>query len=198
MGQMTYFASADARAQATGMFIEPYGQSWPDLADILTKIYQDRMAVLPFLPPNWLGLVMQEHGKDGNVLIPIKPRNILGLRSSAAPAWLDTQEKEDAWGAPAQTANDAVAQYAADKADEGYAELQQLYADADYWNTLYSVATSLASPVTMFSDGLKQAGQGAADFGQNIAKGAMYLGIAAVIGIVAFKVVGKQGRRARR
>lgn len=194
---MTYFPSADARAQATGMYIEPYGQSWPDLAPILTKIYQERMAQLPFLPPNWLGLVMLEHGVDGNILIPIRPRNALGLRSTAAPGWLDTQQKEDAWSGPAKTAVDAINQYAAGKASEGRVQLERLYADSDYWSTLLSLAQTVGTPVTMFSDGVKKLGEGASDFGQQIATGAMYLGIAGVIGIVAFKALGPKRRRSR-
>lgn len=191
---MTYFATPDARAQATGMYIEPYAGTWPDLADILTKIYQDRMSQLPFLPPGWLNNVMLEHGKDGNVLIPILPRNALGLRSSAAPAWLDTQEKEDAWSGPAKTAVSAVSSYAANQAAIGQAQLQQLYDDSAYWDSVYNIAVAAASPITFFSQGLAQAGQGAAQFGQNIATGAMYLGIAAVAGIVLFKVLGKKAR----
>lgn len=135
-----------------GMYTLQYGKTWPELATLLSKLYADKVASMPWLPQNWLATVSALHnGPNGEIMVPA-PTSATYSGGKGIP-WLDTPEKRQWWDALANTARSIITKYADKKAAEGRIELEKAYAAADFWNVgmgmrIINAAQVLAAPVT--------------------------------------------------
>lgn len=144
---------SDPRADL-GVFVQPgLATAWPELRDILGRIYSDKVQTLPWIPRDWLGRVQALEKANTGALVRIAgPFN-------GAPTWADSAAKQAAWSAIADQANSAVYQYSIGKAAAGRAELETLYAKAAFWNSAYSIAVAIRDlPANLVGGALSGAG----------------------------------------
>ena len=125
-----------------GMVILQYGDRWPELRDILEKIYVEKAADIPWFPSGWLARVQALHGFDSMLLLPSTSRN------SPAISFLDTPAKKQWWDEFHDIANKALLAYADGQAAAGRKIVDAANADAAFWDRAYRIAVVLASPVT--------------------------------------------------
>ncbi len=160
--------SEAALVPTLGMYALPYASTWPELSDQLARMYQDRARDIAWLPSDWLELVLGLHGRNSEVLIPA-PSNTSGV---GAISFLKTPEQKAWWDDFAHRAEVIVSNYAAGQAALGRQQLDQLYADAAFWNT--GVGASLI--------GFQQAAYSVADAAKAIASNP-FKSIATVAGL---------------
>lgn len=117
---------------------------WPELGVKLRAIFADRVATLPWVPADWSDHVAQViAGGDAVRLLPLRGD---GTAPVPFPSWLTASSARlGAWNDIAAITNQAVAAYAATKADEGRAVLDAAYADAAFWDRLYRIDVAIAS-----------------------------------------------------
>lgn len=128
---------------AYGMYAEPYATVYPDLSDSLATMYANQVALINWLPANWLSNVMALHGQNGEILIPA-PAGV-----TPPIPWLDTADKIAWWNQFNQMAEAAIQAYAADQAAQGALLMQQAADDIAFWDEAYNIATVAALPVTV-------------------------------------------------
>lgn len=125
-----------------GMMILPYGDRWPELRDILGKIYVEKASDIPWLPAGWLAQVQALHGLGSMLLLPSTSLN------TPAVSFLDTPAKRQWWDEFHTAANNALLAYADGQAAAGRKIVAAANADAAFWDRAYRIASVLASPVT--------------------------------------------------
>ncbi len=146
---MTVPANYDTYAQGLHLTLamEPQpgtADGYPELVTLLSNIYADRVSKLPFVPSTWLAAVLREHGKDGNLLLPLPPRMADGTTKSDLPPWLHTSAAIDAWEQIWHIAQSAEQQYLTGQLEAGRAILDKAYANAAFWDALYKAAQTAA------------------------------------------------------
>lgn len=133
----------DDTVSRLGMMILPYGDRWPELRDILGKIYVERAADIPWLPADWLAQVQRLHGSNSILLLPSTSLNtppVSFLKTSAQKQW---------WDEFHTVANNALLAYADNQAATGRKIMADANANAEFWDRAYRIAVVLASPVTL-------------------------------------------------
>lgn len=133
--------------QAQGLDLRNnYAQTWPELPGLINSIFA-RIAKLPFVPSDWLGFAQaaQAQALANGGLVQLYPA-IGGLGLNAGiPAWLKLDDGSAAlWQDIYRDMNAAVAQFAAGKAVQGAAALQQLRDNAAYWNKVAETGSRAA------------------------------------------------------
>jgi hypothetical protein len=113
------------------MYPMPYATVWPELATQLAELYK-KAANIPWIPSTWLPTVLSLNGKNGQILVPA-PTTISG--DLVGVSWIQSAEQKAWWNDFNKRANAVISAYAAQKQEEGRAELERLYADAEFWNT---------------------------------------------------------------
>jgi hypothetical protein len=113
-----------------GMYALPYATVWPDLATQLLALYRDQVQYMPWLPAGWYDSVAALHGQNGYILIPGP-----AIYSGSPLPFLTTPDQVSFWTSFNQAAASIISQYAAGQQAAGAAALQQLYANAAFWNT---------------------------------------------------------------
>ena len=137
---------ADSLLKKYGVYTQPYGTVWPELTAALTKLYQNRLANVPWLPRDWVNVILGSvHGRNGNIAtIAPSTANYNGGRGAD---FLDTPEKKQWWDELAAATSKAIMAFAAKKSAEGQIELQAAYDDIAFWDSAYKIANFLAAPV---------------------------------------------------
>ncbi len=111
------------------------GQAWPDLKNLLDRLYGDRAARIPWLPKGWLQSVRDLQAANPTNLIRVTP----GV-GPLSPVFCDTEAKKNLWQELYKATDAAVFKYAQGKLAEGKADMEAAYADSDFWNRAYSIA----------------------------------------------------------
>jgi len=132
----------DQTVSQLGMMILPYGDRWPELRDILGKIYAERAADIPWLPPGWLARVQALHGTNSMLLLPSTSLN------TPPVSFLKTPDQKAWWDDFHTRANNALTAYANNQAAAGWKIVADANADAVFWDRAYNLAVVLAAPVT--------------------------------------------------
>lgn len=129
-------------AYTLGMRPQPgLASGYPALAGKMDRIYADRVAKLPWVPPTWLEAVRAVQAKNPSDLIrPTPGFNALGSRGADAPSFADTEDKLKVWHTIYAVHNDAINAYAKRMQDEGASKLAALHADAAFWDGAYKLA----------------------------------------------------------
>lgn len=129
-------------AYTLGVWLRPgMATAYPDLVRMLNRIYQDKVAKLPWIPPSWWDAITQLGAKNPGALIqPTSAINARGTRNVDAPSWADSPEKEAAWQEIFDSVNRAVSAYGKKMSEEGANELSGLYAAAAFWDASYKLA----------------------------------------------------------
>jgi hypothetical protein len=132
----------DKAAYMLGVFPQPgLATGYPDLVGKLNRIYVDRVAKLPWVPPTWLAAVQAIQAKNpGDLIKPTPGYDGRGARGAMAPSFADTDAKLDVWHTIYTTVNEAIVAYAKRQQEEGASELAGLYADAAFWDGAYKLA----------------------------------------------------------
>ena len=143
-------------AYTLGMRPQPgLATGYPSLVGKLDRIYADRVAKLPWVPPTWLEAVRAVQAKNpGDLIRPTPAYNGAGARSNMAPSFADTDEKLKVWDTIYTVHNDAIVAYAKRMQEEGEAELNALYADAQFWDAAYKVARLVRDAPGMIISGV--------------------------------------------
>jgi len=137
---------ADGLLKNYGVYTHPYGTVWPELTAALTKLYRNRLASVPWLPRNWISVIMGSvHGANGNIAI-IAP-STANYNGGRGADFLDTPEKKQWWDELAASSSKTLMAFAANKAAEGQAELEEAYDDAAFWDSAYKIQNLLRSPL---------------------------------------------------
>jgi hypothetical protein len=117
---------------------------------MLRVMYQDRFAKLPFVPAGWFDEINKIHGTNISspnyldVLLPVPAFDGFGNPSPAMPEWLDNDAKRKAWDEARTALKDGYTKFIQNEIDNGRELLNQLYANADFWNRLYNAAVYIA------------------------------------------------------
>lgn len=135
---------------ATGMYTQPgIASAYPDLASQLTQLYTDKASGMGFLPTGWLQNTLAAFGGPlQSVALPMPTTDVMGRPSAGLPAFLADPTAAQAWEAFRSTIMQAYQAYVAGQADLGRQVLAEAYANSDFWNTLYSIDSVIALPVT--------------------------------------------------
>lgn len=137
-------------------------QAYPDLARLLNRLYTDRVAKLPWVPPTWLQAVTELQAKAGGDLIKISPAlDNLGRRQEGAPSFADDQAKAKVWRGIYDAQQQALTAYYQKQVDIGREKLDALYADAAFWDGAYNLAVTVRD---LPSNIVKAVGGGVSDF----------------------------------
>jgi hypothetical protein len=136
------YADQQRIAYTLGIFAQPgLATGYPALVGKLDRIYADRVAKLPWVPPTWLAAVREVQAKNpGDLMRPTPGYNALGARGAEAPSFADTDEKLKVWHTIYNVHNDAIVAYAKKMQEEGASKLAGLYADAAFWDGAYKLA----------------------------------------------------------
>lgn len=121
-----------------GVWLAPsLGEAWGgELKRILQRLYGERVAGVQWIPRDWLARQRKLQDANPTALVRIGPATLIGgARAAEAPEFADTPAKLRWWQELFDLANAAVAKYSAGQAAAGKAELDRLYADAEFWNT---------------------------------------------------------------
>lgn len=134
------------------MFIPGLAGAWPELRDMVGRIFAQRVAKLPWLPQDWLVSVQRLQNENPNDLVTFAPSRRAnvgptgqfidesGPVSADIPLFLDDDAKINAWMSIYSDLNRARSNYAAARAAAGRAELDALYAKAAFWDASYKIA----------------------------------------------------------
>lgn len=135
--------SSDVAANRTyGVRFQPgLAVGYPELVGKMRALYTQRIAKLPWVPKSWLAGVEKLQASRPNDLVLIFPA-VLPNGSTAAdsPLFLDTPDKLEAWKKIHEDTQKAVQAYARGQAEAGADELNDLYADAAFWDAATNVA----------------------------------------------------------
>jgi hypothetical protein len=164
---MAGLGAANQNIPGIAMYPMPYATVWPELADQLSRVYK-KTADIPWIPASWLPTVLSLNGKNGQILVPAPTTISGGLDVS----WIQTPEQKAWWNDFNKRANSIIVLYAAQKQEEGRAELERLYADADFWNT------GFGATLIDIQDNLRTAGKNILD---PLANPGKYLAIGGVV-----------------
>lgn len=135
---------------------------YPDLVRILNRLFADRVAKLPWVPPTWLDAVSQLQAKVPSDLIKIAPAlNALGKRQEGAPSFADTDAKTAVWMEIYKAQQDAIVAYAKKQGEIGADIIRRLEADAAFWDGAYKLAVTVRD---LPSNVVKAVGGGVSDF----------------------------------
>ncbi len=151
----TYFEGLGALpANELGVFLQPgLGTAYPELKAILGKLYRDKVSKLPWLPANWLTEVEALQTANPTALIRLDSvlmaNGTVRTSSNAGgpiPLWLSSvPDRTKAWQMLFDATNEAIVAYARNEQMKGKAQLDQLYAKAEFWDTAYRVALATAT-----------------------------------------------------
>jgi len=150
-------------AYVLGVMDQPgLAQGYPDLVRMMDRLFQDRVAKIPWVPPSWLTAVRELQAKHPQDLIKIAPAlSNAGDRQEGAPSWADTPEKLKTWYELYQAQQSAIVSYAAKQVEIGRKKLDALYADAAFWDGAYKLAVTVRN---LPSNVIKAVGGGVSDF----------------------------------
>lgn len=108
--------------------------AYPGLADQLTAIYRDKIQEIPGVPSDWFAQMSLYHNKNGWVLVPIpRPQAVQRPDFLADP----NSATSKAWEAAALRVQHAVQTYGQQLAEAGRKELEDAYADTNFWHRLW-------------------------------------------------------------
>ncbi len=149
---MAISQSAEAGARkAYGIYVSPgLGGIWEGrLKTEMDRLFVTRMASIPWLPAGWLAGVRDLQSRYPDDLVRIAPAMGRSLiPNPESPDWLlQDQARIDAWQVIAKASDNAIIQVAAGKQAEGKAELDQLYANAAFWDRAYNLAVGVRDAV---------------------------------------------------
>lgn len=184
----------DRLLRTLGMRSQTFPGDWAsDFAARVRPIYLDRVAALPWVPVGWAQGVAVLHGQrtpDGTgwLLLPANPFLPSGALRPGLPAWLDTPDKRQAWSELAVVAQQALQQYAAQRADAGRVILAERQRAVTFWTWAERLARVVAAPVTLIEEGVKQGAQRFA---------ASYTGGLALLGLGLYLWLKTRGRNGR-
>lgn len=133
----------DQIANNLGLMFQPgLATGFPDLVPKVQAIYSDRIAKLPWVPPTWLASAQALQQKyPGDLLRPAPGYNALHVRGQMAPIFADTTDKLDVWDRIYNDTNSAIVAYAKQFQEDGAQTLNDLYADAAFWDAALKLAT---------------------------------------------------------
>ncbi len=145
-------ADRDAFLRATGFTVIAMSMDdYAPLARDLTRIVNDRLAKVPWIPPTVISQVDPWIGRQDQgmywVAIPV---------SSAVnrPTWLDTPEKISWWTSFTNTVQRVRLAYGTKILAAGQVAMDSAYFDSKMWDIAYKIDSVLASPVTFFTETL--------------------------------------------
>ena len=146
-----------ALSQSLGMYIQPgIATAYPELSSMLRIMYRDRFAKLPFVPADWFAHVDAIHGKSSSspnyadILLPVPAFDGSGKPSPSMPDWLQAPEALKAWDDARKALKDGYTAFMNNEIEKGRALLNDLYAKADFWNSLYNAAIAIRDAPTNF------------------------------------------------
>ncbi len=120
------------------------GAAWPELKSLLTRLYTDRVAKLPWIPRDWFVQVQALQSADPSSLIVIGPAMTAALgRDPDAPAFADSEAKLDAWQDLYKMVQAAVNAYAAKESVKGRVLMEAAYSNSEFWNNAYAIAVAI-------------------------------------------------------
>ena len=115
--------------------------AYPDLVTAMQRLFQDRVAGIPWVPRSWFSAVAEVQAKNMDSLILLAPGlDASGNRGLDCPSFADTDAKAKAWQDVFTAAQSAVVAYAKGQQEDGAAELAALTANAAFWDAAYNVA----------------------------------------------------------
>jgi hypothetical protein len=138
-------AESDAAWKSWGVYLQPgIGEAYPELNTKLLNFFRDKVSEIPWLPAGWYDAVAGIQANFPGSQVRIAPALLVsGGVNKLAPDWLDSDEKRQYWQELNVQSNSIVQKYAAGKAEEGRAELDQLYANAAFWDRAYNIAVAI-------------------------------------------------------
>ncbi len=174
--------------QTLGVFSQyGLGEAWPELKVLLTRLYTDRVAKLPWVPRDWFVQVQALQSADSSSLIVIGPAvtAVLG-RDPDAPVFADSEAKLDAWQDLFKMVQAAVNAYAAREALKGRVLMEAAYSNSEFWNSAYSIAVAIrdlpANAVKAVLDGAEGVAGGVL---KNLFKSWITWAVLAGVGLIA-------------
>lgn len=139
-----------ALRKAFGIYLQPgLGVAWEGkLKSEMDKLFVTRMAEIPWLPAGWLGNVRDVQSRYPDDLVRIAPSMGSIHENPETPDWiLADPAKVAAWQVIAKASDNVIVAFAAGKQAEGKAELDRLYANAEFWNKAYNLAVGIRDAV---------------------------------------------------
>lgn len=134
------------------------GYNWPELRAKVRDLVRTRINSLPWVPPGFADAYEAFYSAvPGDVIVPMPVIGLLGNRNYNAPAWLDSNQKLNAWQQIYTEVNAAISNYISGKSVEGAQALATLNANSVFWNT---VAGGIDKAGAGIGAGAKAAGEG--------------------------------------
>lgn len=145
-------------ATELGVYSSPgLGRSWPDLSAAILAIYGDRVAKLEWVPASWFSRVKAGMA-SGDIYRLLPARKPGGTVRDDLPDWISSDARRvDVWTELSEIVRQAVFNYAQGMAEAGRAELEAAYANAAFWDRLYTATKFVADLPT---NAVKAAGVG--------------------------------------
>lgn len=136
-----------------GIFGQPKALTaeYAPLEESLVKIIDEKVQNLPWIPADWFLRINQARSTYPEwrfILLPCL--SIFGTRLSTAPAWLDTDDKLKVWNTIAKDMQNAIFLFSKQKVAEGQVILDQLYSNAAFWSTAYTIVKAVADAPGVF------------------------------------------------
>jgi hypothetical protein len=142
---LTYVEQGQLNARLGILVIPGRAMAYPDLVAALDRLYADRVAKLPWIPPTWLASVRELQRKYPADLMQTTPGyDAIGRRSQMAPSWADTESKLKVWQTIYDQVNAAIVAYAQKQSELGAQKLAGLYASAAFWDAAYTTVKFVA------------------------------------------------------
>lgn len=132
---------------ALGMWAQPYATAYPELVGQLDDLYHSRADLINWLPWGWMGSVDALHGHNGYIMVPA-PASAPNAPGLIKIPWLDTPDKVAWWNDFAKRGTALVEAMGRKDLAAGQNIIAQANNDANFWNTAYSIASTLALPIT--------------------------------------------------
>lgn len=135
----------DAQLEPLGLLPQPgIATAYPELVAEFNKLYSERMANLPWLPPGWVNEVLTINGKGGDIVFPVPTFRKDGSPINKPwPDFLQSEEARKVWQAIYERYREILVAYAAADAEKGRALLKSLYAASAFWDGLYRAAVAV-------------------------------------------------------
>ena len=138
-----------ALTRELGIWLTPgVGKAYPELKEMLMKLYRDKVSKLNFVPFGWLSAVMAVNEAHPDDLVRIGSAVNAGgdlIIQGNADFVVQSRETAEAWQAIFDITNKVIATYAQKQQQAAAAQLDQLYRNATFWNRAYLLADSIVS-----------------------------------------------------
>lgn len=149
---------------AAGLYkLNGLAQAYPQLAQQLTALVNQRIAALPWVPAGYAGTYNYlTYQNQGAIILPYPATNNVGQDNRDNQAdFLDTPAKKGAWNQISYACQQAQTQYANNLLIEGAQTLQRLSDDAEFWGSI--------------AQGIEATGEGAKALAVSTAQGITYV-----------------------